>query len=80
MTLPLPEIRVGRLLSYNERGRFYIIFDGKQRYFANRKHFPNGLPPDELVSFTIAPPTGKGRLPELDQVLFQKPNPEPEKT
>jgi len=65
----LPEIFTGRLLSFNESGKFYILSDGKRRFFAGARHFPNGLNTDLLVTFTIQA-TQKGKLPEVEKVIF----------
>jgi hypothetical protein len=65
----LPEIFAGRLLSFNESGKFYILSDGKRRFFAGARHFPNGLNTDALVTFTIQA-TQKGKLPEVEKVIF----------
>jgi hypothetical protein len=44
----LPENFTGRLLSFNESGNFYILSDGKRRFFADARHFPNGSNTDSL--------------------------------
>jgi hypothetical protein len=69
MTPPLPETFTGRLLSFNESGKFYILSDGKRRFFAGARHFPNGLNTDALVTFTLSP-AKKGNLPEVEKVIF----------
>jgi hypothetical protein len=69
MTPPLPETSTVRLLSFNESGKFYILSDGKHRFFADARHFPNGLSTGELVTFTIQA-TQKGKLPEIEKVIF----------
>jgi hypothetical protein len=49
----LPELFTARLLSHNAKKGFYILSDGKRRFFAGGRHFPNGLNTDALVTFTI---------------------------
>jgi hypothetical protein len=44
----LSEIFTGRLLSFIESGNFYILSDCKRRFFADGRHFPNGLNTDSL--------------------------------
>jgi hypothetical protein len=65
----LPEIFTGRLLSFSESGKFYILSDGKRRFFAGARHFPNGLNNDALVTFTLSP-AKQGKLPEVERVIF----------
>ena len=66
-----PEIFVARLLSSKADRNFYILSDGKERFFCGGRHFPNGLSPDELVSFTVQQ-SRKGKLREVKEILFQR--------
>jgi len=65
----LPELFTARLLSHNAEKGFYILSDGKRRFFAGGRHFPNGLNTDALVTFTIQA-VQKGKLPEVGKVIF----------
>ena len=66
-----PEIVVARLLSSKADRNFYILSDGKERFFCGGRHFPNGLSPDELVSVTVQD-SRKGKLREVKEVIFQQ--------
>lgn len=67
----LPELHTARLVSHNREKRFFILSDGRQRFFASERFFPNGIKENELISFTVRPP-GKGqKFPAVASVVFE---------
>jgi hypothetical protein len=68
--MSLPEIFTGRLLSHNTEKGFFILSDGKQRFFCDARLFSVALQPDDLVSFTTKPPNPGTKFPRVDKIVF----------
>ncbi len=71
MTAEIPESHTARLVSHNAEKRFFILSDGRQRFFASERFFPHGLKENELVTFTVRPPGRGQKFPAVTQVFFE---------
>jgi hypothetical protein len=67
----LPELHTARMLRHDAERRFYILSDGRQRFFASERFFPNGIKENELVTFTTRQPAKGQKFPAVASVVFE---------